>query len=256
MNISIIGSGNVASVLAESLVRAHHTINYICSRNRKTGSKLATTVKATFLAHTSKLPDTSDLNIIATDDSSIEEVINQLNIFTNAVVHTSGATSMSVLNRFRNHGVLYPVNSITSRQGVIATGTFFCIEASNGKLLSTLRKISIETGGKPVRLDSHQRLSVHISAVFANNFVNALYQTSHDILNDNKISPEIIKPLLETTLDRALNNNSPHSVQTGPAVRNDQPTIKKHLQFLKSKPELRNIYKHLTELIIKQSNRK
>jgi predicted short-subunit dehydrogenase-like oxidoreductase (DUF2520 family) len=251
MTISIIGSGNVAGVLAVSLVSAGHAIEYICSRNRSTGTKLASQVNADFINHPSKLPGTSDLNIVATDDSSIKDVITQLSITEKAVVHTSGATSINILSKFKNHGVLYPVNSITGNQRAFSPGTFFCIEATNSKLLRLLQNIATEVNGKPVKMNSEQRLAVHISAVFANNFVNALYQASYDILKSDKIHFKIIEPLLQTTANRAL-HQVPRKIQTGPAVRNDTVTLKKHLAFLKDHPELKDIYKKISALIAGQ----
>ena len=102
-------------------------------------------------------------------------------------------------------------------------------------------------------MNSKNRFAVHVAAVFANNFVNSLYQASYDILEKNNLSFDIIKPLLETTLNNAL-LNKPQLVQTGPAKRNDQLTIKHHLAFLKKNPDLKNIYSQLNKLIIKQQD--
>ncbi len=251
MQIGIIGSGNVAGVLAQSLSAGGYTITYICSRNKTTGFKLAKHFNADFYLSPELIPDQSELNIIATDDGSIDDVVKKLPVFRHAVVHTSGATHTNVLKKFPRHGVLYPINSINSKQNKIAPGTYFCIEGNSPGLTNSLRKVVKSIDGIPVIMNSKDRLTVHVAAVFANNFVNSLYQASYDILEKNNLSFDIIRPLLVTTLINA-GLNEPQNVQTGPATRNDQLTIKKHLDFLNKNPELKKIYSELTKLIIKQ----
>src|SRR5206468_12713653 len=54
-----------------------------------------------------------------------------------------------------------------------------------------------------------------------------------------------------TTLFRSkkIKTLPPASVQTGPARRNDQTTLKKHLQLLEKYPEQKKIYALFTSLI-------
>lgn len=248
MQVCIIGSGNVASVMAKTLYNCGHTISVICGRNKKTASKLAATVDALYINHPAEIPATSDLYIIAVDDRSIADIAGQLNDFNKTVVHTSGATEINVLKKFKSHGVLYPVNSITSKLKSFEEGTFFCIEGNTEKVNNKLRKLVSNIHCKSAVINSKERLAVHIAAVFANNFVNALYQSSYELLKQNNLKFEIIKPLLETTLNNAL-TNEPRNHQTGPAVRKDTITLKKHLSFLKSNPELKTIYSKLSKLI-------
>jgi len=50
-----------------------------------------------------------------------------------------------------------------------------------------------------------------------------------------------------------IQSAAPNEVQTGPAVRNDQQTIDKHLALLTGSPELLQIYKMLSSSIRKSS---
>ncbi|MEP7264252.1 MAG: DUF2520 domain-containing protein [Bacteroidota bacterium] len=251
MRICIIGSGNVASVMAKTLYSCGHSISVICGRNKKTASKLATTVDALYINHPSEIPDISDIYIIATDDRSIADVVKQLQDYNKTVVHTSGATAIDVLQKFKSHGVLYPINSITAKLKAVEEGTFFCIEANSSTVNRKLRKVVTDIKCKSVIINSKERLAVHVAAVFANNFVNALYQASYNLLQEQNLKFDIIKPLLLTTLNNAL-ITEPRKHQTGPAVRKDTITLKKHLSFLKSHPELKTIYSQLSKLIEEQ----
>src|SRR5690606_19843765 len=98
---------------------------------------------------------------------------------------------------------------------------------------------------------SHQRLALHISSVFANNFTNALYQISYDILKKANLNFELILPLIRETVEK-VQNHIPEQVQTGPAIRNDNKTINTHLQFVSNTKELAKIYQQLTAYISKR----
>src|SRR5690606_15948426 len=98
---------------------------------------------------------------------------------------------------------------------------------------------------------SQQRLALHVSAVFANNFTNALYQIAYDILKQADLDFELIIPLIRETAEK-IQNHVPEQVQTGPAIRNDGKTINTHLQFLSDREELTEIYQQLTYYIKKR----
>ncbi|MNL58691.1 hypothetical protein D3C87_1823490 [compost metagenome] len=61
---------------------------------------------------------------------------------------------------------------------------------------------------------------------------------------------DALRPLvLETALK--VQKMNPHEGQTGPARRNDQLVIAKHLQLLSNNVPLKNIYTILTDSIVK-----
>jgi uncharacterized pyridoxamine 5'-phosphate oxidase family protein len=55
-------------------------------------------------------------------------------------------------------------------------------------------------------------------------------------------------PLIEETALR-LKTTSPSQTMTGPATRNDEETIQKHLALLKKYPKLQELYKVMTKSI-------
>ncbi len=60
----------------------------------------------------------------------------------------------------------------------------------------------------------------------------------------------IFEPLIRETIAKAL-DNGPEESQTGPAIRNDLNTIEMHLKLLSFSPELQNLYREITDSIIK-----
>ena len=47
----------------------------------------------------------------------------------------------------------------------------------------------------------------------------------------------------------------PEKSQTGPAVRNDQNTIERHMDLLSFSPELKKIYREITMSIVNYHNK-
>jgi predicted short-subunit dehydrogenase-like oxidoreductase (DUF2520 family) len=111
-------------------------------------------------------------------------------------------------------------------------------EENEKKLLQIARKISDYV----TPMDSDRRLSLHISAVFACNFVNHCYTVAGKILEAENIPFEALHPLiLETAMK--VQKMKPERSQTGPAVRFDENIISAHLEKLAEYPEIRELYK-------------
>ena len=67
--------------------------------------------------------------------------------------------------------------------------------------------------------------------------------------SNNKGFPFVIfKPLLCETVRKAI-EQGPVNSQTGPAVRYDANTIKKHLELLSFYPDMKRIYEEMTRSI-------
>ena len=88
---------------------------------------------------------------------------------------------------------------------------------------------------------------MHLAAVFANNFTNAMYGIAYQIFKENCLEWSLIFPLLEHTLEKAM-KNKPSLVQTGPAKRNDVSIMQKHFDALNDE-ELRKLYSTLSTII-------
>ena len=74
-----------------------------------------------------------------------------------------------------------------------------------------------------------------------------MYQIGNEICLKNTIPFEILQPLIKETAEK-IQSLSPSEAQTGPAVRNDQKTIEKHIDFLANENQ-KEIYKILTKSI-------
>jgi len=249
MKIVLIGSGKVASALADLLDALGHSLVQVYSRTADHASLLANKYGAAAISSLADINKTANLYLIAVSDDAIDEVVKQLpESLKGIVIHTSGATHLSVLDKFPNGGVIYPIQTISKHTDLKDRTTPLGIEGNNEISTALLLEIGKSLSKKSFYCNSHQRLALHVAAVFANNFSNALYQVAHDILKENNLSFDLLKPLILETAHH-VQNQLPKEVQTGPAKRNDQNTINRHLEFLTQKPNWTTIYQELTLLI-------
>lgn len=123
-----------------------------------------------------------------------------------------------------------------------------CIEAESDQDYLLLEKIAQSISNQVLKINSDQRKSLHVSAVFVCNFVNHLYQIGHEICTEHEVPFEILHPLIEETANKIKQLN-PKDAQTGPAKRKDSITINEHLYFLQNDTH-KEIYKLLTKSII------
>ena len=246
IKISIIGAGNVGINLFETL-RKKKEVKTVSLFNRSI-EKILSYKDKIFITNNIDEIKKSDIYIISTNDDSIEKISEKLIGIDGLIVHTSGSTEMKILSVHKNFGVFYPVQTLTKEKLIDFKKTPICLEANNKINIKILEKLVKIIGSKCYQVDSKQRLALHISAVFACNFTNYLFSIACDICNSNKIPFEILFPLIKETLEK-IEKNNPSKIQTGPAIRKDINTIKKHLNFIKSKNS-KKIYSILTDGII------
>ncbi|MEL1241850.1 Rossmann-like and DUF2520 domain-containing protein [Flavobacterium flavipallidum] len=249
IKVSIIGSGNVAQHLINTFKSLSNSGNEIelvqaYSRRKESLSNLLPLENITDDFNTLK---EADLYIISVSDDAIAAVSDALPFKNRLVVHTSGSMPFSILNDNNRKGVFYPLQTFTKGKAVDFTSIPLCLESENGTDYKLLEKVAKAISNKVFAINSDQRKALHVAAVFVNNFTNHLYSIGNEICQENQIPFEILKPLMEETLNK-LNNLSPIEAQTGPAIRNDQKTIAAHEAFLKKENQL-NIYKTLTQSI-------
>jgi len=77
-----------------------------------------------------------------------------------------------------------------------------------------------------------------------------MYAIAKEITDQQAIDFEILKPLLLETAHKVLEQD-PKAMQTGPAIRGDQKTMERHLDFLKQYPDWAQLYKLISAGIIK-----
>jgi len=249
--IVIIGTGNVATHLGQALKESGYKISQLYGRTQKETIQLAKLVDCIYTTRIEELINDADLYILAVTENAITEVLEQIPLPNNFIVHTAGSVSIDVLKPYsKNYGVLYPLQTFSKKDMMNYSDIPFCIEANSQENLETLIAVAGSISKDVRNINSDQRKLIHLAAVFACNFPNLLYAIAEEILKNEGIGFDIIMPLIERTFSK-LHQASPSDVQTGPAQREDLQTIKNHLALLENEPGYKEIYKLLSEAIIK-----
>lgn len=251
--IALVGAGRIALHLGKRLKSKGLPISQVINRSADKGESLAALLGARFDSSFGDLLPETEWILLAVRDDAIEKIAGQLKGHREALItHTSGATPGSVLHpAFERYGVFYPLQTFSVEHAPVWSKIPFCVDASNHDDLLFLKKTAKIIGNLVYQVNDTQRAQLHIAAVFANNFVNHCFTLAEKILESTDLPFEMIHPLMEETLAKAL-HDSPEIMQTGPAARGDVDTIQRHLNLLEHHPNWRLLYENLTKSINQQ----
>lgn len=234
--VAIIGYGNVGFHLAQRISSKRHDVT-IFSRDPE---------EEHILSMDELEPDDFDLIILSVPDGNVKEVSDSIPETDAIVLHTSGANPIADLSKHPKHGVMYPLQTFSRTKEIDFTKIPIFVEGSEEgekDIFTFVRSFSND-----VRLlTSHNRSKLHLAAVFACNFSNHMFHLSEKLLADLDMKFQDIQPLVEETINKAMDLN-PSNSQTGPAARDDAFTINKHLEMLKDE-RMKEIYRLISESI-------
>lgn len=251
--VAIVGAGNLAWHLAPALDNAGYPVRAVFSRDTRNARQLASRL---YQAHVKTVPDFTDddidVVILAVSDDAIEQVAGELVIPDDLlVVHTSGSTPMRVLAAAdtANMGVLYPLQTFSKGVKVNFEDIAILVEGSNAPVEHALQTMARALSPTVAAISSERRMALHVAAVFASNFTNHMIAIAFDLVEDRDLDPEWLKPLIAETLNKSL-DAGPSQAQTGPARRGDLGILRKHADFLREDPKLREIYTVISQHIL------
>ena len=246
-SIVILGAGNVAFHLTRALIENTLNVRQIFNRTLEHAKEIG---EANRISYTDKISEIekADLYIIACADSGIEEFSHYIPYDDVLVVHTSGSSPMSVLKGDYRKGVLYPLQTFSKDRVMRYDNIPFFIEAENPDDVKKLSDVANRVSNEVHELDFAARMQVHMTGVWANNFVNHLYYIAGNICEQNNVPFDVLVPIIQETANKVI-EMSPKDAQTGPAKRGDQVIIDRHLDALQDDSRLLQIYQILTDSI-------
>ena len=246
MQIVLIGSGNVAFHLAKAFTEAQIPVSQIFGRNTTELQKISEQFSIPFSTET--LVD-ADLYIISVSDSSITEVSSLIKNKNVLVAHTSGSVSREALNGNYRKSVFYPLQTFSKSKNLDYSKIPFFIDAENENDEEILKNLASKISKNVMLANDEKRKYIHLTAVFACNFVNHLYARAKEISDSQGIPFDYFLPLIDETTQK-IHELEPKLAQTGPAIRNDEKVLKLHESLLTDEEKLK-IYKTLNESIKK-----
>ena len=208
-------------------------------------------LNANFITDFNSLEE-ADVYIVAVKDDYIETVTQHITYPNAVVAHTSG--SVGLLKTKHQNAVFYPLQTFSKGKKLNYTKIPFCLEAENEAAYAMIEKMAKSISKNVYSISTLQRQELHLSAVFVCNFVNHLYAIGEEICQQHQIPFKILEALIDETAQKIQTLN-PAKAQTGPALRNDQKTIKRHLTQLENS-NYKQLYQQLTSSIIHKHAKK
>lgn len=247
-SIVILGAGNVASHMFQAF-QASEKCSVVQVYNHQPESLKAFEKSAATTTDLSELIE-ADMYLLCLKDDVIESIAEQIQTKSGIIAHTSG--SQSILKAL-NSAVFYPLQTFSKESKLNYSKIPFCLEANSEENLKILKTVASCISSEVFEISSAQRQTLHLAAVFVCNFTNHLYAIGESICKDDDMPFDILKALIRETSAK-VQTNSPSKVQTGPAIRNDESTIKRHLSQLQNQNQ-KDIYQLITQSILQKHDK-
>ena len=265
LRISIVGAGRLGTTLGCALRRAGHRIEVVVTSHRASARRAAPAIDKGSLPLTSrqiqKLSSAacgrlfaSDLILIATPDAAIETVAQQLaKLFrkhgsslsresSRVALHTSGAISSEALARLKSFGFAvgswHPLVSVADTKSAahIFRDVHFCIEGDR-QAVRLARTLVKQLDGHSFTISPKSKPLYHAAAVMASGHIVALFDMAIEMLMACGLSASTAQEALVPLMNSATLNLAKKAVAqalTGPFVRGDFETVKKHLDAIRA----------------------
>jgi predicted dinucleotide-binding enzyme len=249
MQVTIIGSGNVATVMGRVLKEKGHHIHEIYSRNFSHAQQLAEELNAVPVADLRSISNNADLFLIAVTDDALDKVAQQLSLQNKLVIHTAGSVSKEVLKKTStDYGVVWPMKMVRKNMFALAPVTLV-VDGNTEAVIEQLKQFAGIFSPAIITADDATRAKLHMLASFTLNFSNHLFRLAADYCAAENLDFSLFYPLLEESVQR-LPGHHPRELQAGPAFRGDRQTIEKHLALLAAHPRAAEVYRAMTESIL------
>ena len=249
IRIVMIGAGSVASHLSGALKNAGHLIIQVYSRTNESAKELAEVLNCEFTTSMNTVRKDADLYVLALSDEAIVDFVTNFSFPQALVIHLSGGIEMDLFEgKVQNYGVMYPIQTFSKGRDIDFKSIPLCIEANNKETEEFLVALAGQLSSSIRIINSVQRQMIHLAAVYSCNFVNHLYDIASRILEKNNLPFELLYPLIVETAEK-VQGNLPGDAQTGPAKRNDQAIINKHIELLSSNERYQSLYTKLSKSI-------
>ena len=194
----------------------------------------------------------SSIFIIAVPDDAIQSIVQEIILPDEAIlVHTSGSQPLSALGyaAIPGIGVFYPLQTFSKSKKVDFTDVPIFVESENPAAEKVLLAMAKAISKNVHQISSQERKAMHVAAVFASNFTNHMLLIAQQIMKENNLNFDWLKPLIAEMINKSI-SIGPEQAQTGPARRGDFEILDRHMEFLQHDEQRAEIYKIISQHII------
>ena len=250
--VFLVGAGNVSWHLGVALKMTGVNLTHVWSRNLENAKALSEKLS---LKPTDNIEDIfhfEGILLFCVPDHIISFFAKKIRNTNAIIIHTSGSVNINVFEKHATQlGVFYPLQTFNKlKLDKDFKDIPVLVESSTLLVEQILNNWASLIGSKVYKVNSLHRMKIHVAAVFACNYINHMASIAKQILAENNLDYELLKPLIKETLSNILTFD-PKEIQTGPSVRKDMDTIEKHINILNSHPDFADAYRSVSDSIIK-----
>jgi predicted short-subunit dehydrogenase-like oxidoreductase (DUF2520 family) len=268
-SVAIIGPGRIGQAMGRLLVESGVPVAFVAARNAAAARRA---VRFIGMGIPTNLFDprlqSASVLLITTSDTAVSEVARELarrGIGGDAwqgkvVLHTCGSLPSTVLASLKLRsaaiGSLHPYQTVPSPQAGVRNlrGCFWALEGDRQALRVARSWVKL-LGGVAFSVLPAKKTLYHLSAFIVCPTVVTLMAQATSLLKDAGVPVRISRPMLRQFVAETAKNFADLGARralTGPAVRGDWATIRRHLDVLrKSAPEFKPVYQSLLQAMLR-----
>lgn len=253
--VAIVGAGNLGSALARALHAAGYRITEIICRDggsQQRARRLAAQVRSRAVA----LPQANfaaEVVWICVPDSNLAACARELARLADwkgkIALHPSGALASDELQALRRRGAAvaaaHPMMTFVRRSSPSLAGTPFAVEGEP-TAVRVARSMVRDIGGESFAARLQDKALYHAWGTFASPLLIALLASAEQLalaagVRSRAAARKRMLPIVQQTL-RNYGAFGPADAFSGPLVRGDVATIRRHLQALGNLPDAKQVY--------------
>jgi len=246
--VAIVGAGNFGSALALTLHQAGYSIEAVITRARgrslDRAQKLAKQVGARASSDLSAVR--AELIWFCVPDAEIARVAKALAEKVEwkgrVALHSSGALTSDELDPLRRRGAavasVHPLMTFVRGSRPSLAGVSFAVEG-DAAAVRVARRVIHDVGGRAYPIRKKDKAAYHAWGTFASPLFTALLATTEQVAALAGVNRKAARQRMIPILLQTLANYAAFGVAggfSGPIVRGDVDTVKRHLRVLRGTP--------------------
>lgn len=251
--VAIVGPGNLGVTLGASLSTAGYPIEVVAHSRGSAARARRLTKRVSMNVRES----TSDVVWFCVPDSAIaaaaRDAARKSEWAGRIALHSSGALTSDELEPLRARGAsvasVHPLMTFVRGANPSLRGVPFAIEG-DAVAVRAARKIVRDLGGRAYAIRKSDKTAYHAWGTFASPLLTALLATTERVAEAAGVSRrEAVKrmmPILRQTLANYEKFGAAAGF-SGPIIRGDAETVRKHLSVLRKNPRAEKVYRALAE---------
>jgi len=261
--ITIVGAGNLAHALAVSLRKAGYKIEGVMARARGASLRRAQKLAKETGTHASVVPAETQAAVVwfCVPDAEIAHaarvLAQEIDWRRKVALHSSGVLTSDELGALRRRGAvvasIHPLMTFVRDSRPSLVGVPFAIEG-DAAAVKVARRIVKDLGGRDYPIRKTDKAAYHAWGTFASPLFTALLATTEQVAAVAGVKPNEARRRMIPILRQTLANYAAFDAAgafSGPIVRGDVDTVKRHLRGLGEVPAARDVYLALAKAALR-----